>query len=238
MWKGFDRGSQRISVLEEVSLGVAGGEVVAVMGTRDQGKTTLLRIAAGVEQPDRGSARAGGRELKGLKDRELAGVLRTEIGWASREGPGIRARMRDYVGLRLAAGWRWRRRERKLRIAETLDRFGVAECADLRWKELSDWQRVRVELAQAVVSRPRLLLIDDLFCGLGLGKTQEANQLVRELADENGCGVLMAVSDHTSIAPADRVWHLDRRKLVLMADHTNPKITPIPLTARRATHAA
>jgi ABC-type Mn2+/Zn2+ transport system ATPase subunit len=108
-----------------------------------------------------------------------------------------------------------------------LERLGVGDCADLRWGELSDWQRVRVELAQAVAPRPRLLLVDDLWHGLGLGKTQDASLLLRELVDELGCGVLMAVSDHASAAPADRVWHFDRRRLVLMADHTIPNLTPI-----------
>jgi putative ABC transport system ATP-binding protein len=227
VWKGFDRGSQRVPVLEDVSLTVAAGEIVAVVGTRDEGKTTLLKLASGVERPDRGSVRVGGLELRGLKDRELARVLRTEIGLAARDGPGMRARMQEYVGLQLAAGRWWRKRERGLRVAESLDRLGVADCANLRWGELSDWQRVRVELAQAIAARPRLLLVDDLLHGLGLGKTQEANQLLRELADEIGCGVLMAVSDHTSAAPSDRVWHFDRRKLVLMADHTIPQLTPI-----------
>ena len=224
VWKGFDRGRQRVSVLEDVSLAVAAEEIVAVVGTRDQGKTTLLKVAAGVERPDRGSVRVGGIELNGLKDRDLARVLRTGIGLASRDGPRIRARMRDYVGLQLSAG-RWLgRRERRLRVAEALERLGVAECADMRWGELSDWQRARVELAQAIAPRPRLLLVDDLIYGLGLGKTQEANQLVRELAGEIGCGVLMAVSDHTSAAPCDRVWQFDRHKLVLMADHTSHQL--------------
>ncbi len=239
VWKGFDRGSQRVPVLEDVSLTVAAGEIVAVVGTRDEGKTTLLKIASGVERPDRGSVRVGGLELKGLKDRELARVLRTEIGLAARDGPGMRARMREYVGLQLAAGRWWRGRERRLRVAESLERLGVADCADSRWGELSDWQRVRVELAQAIAARPRLLLVDDLLHGLGLGKTQEANQLLRELADEIGCGVLMAVSDHTSAAPSDRVWHFDRRKLLLMADHTIPQVTHIhqPRATGRATRA-
>ncbi len=236
VWKGFDRGSQRVPVLEDVSLTVAAGEIVAVVGTRDEGKTTLVKVAAGIEQPDRGSVRVGGLELKGLKDRELARMLRTEIGLAARDGPGMRAQMREYVGLQLAAGRWWHKRDRRLRVAETLDRLGVAECADSRWGELSDWQRARVELAQAIAPRPRLLLVDDLLHGLGLGKTQEANQLLRELADEIQCGVLMAVSDHTSAAPSDRVWHFNRRKLSLMADHTIPQLTPIHKTrrARRA----
>jgi putative ABC transport system ATP-binding protein len=243
VWKGFERGRQRVAVLQDVSLTVAAGEIVAVVGTRDQGKTTLLKLAAGVEQPDRGSVRVGGTELSGLKDRQLSALLRTEIGLATREGPGMRARMREYVGLQLAAGRRWGhpdrrlgKHERRLRIAETLDRLGVADCGDLRWSELSDWQRVRVELAQAIAPRPRLLLVDDLMDGLGLGKTQEASQLLRELSAKLDCGVLMVVSDHASAAPADRVWHFDRHKLILVADHTRPHVTQLHQTrqTRRA----
>lgn len=244
VWKGFERGRQRVAVLEDVSLTVASGEIVAVVGTRDQGKTTLLKLAAGVEQPDQGLVRLGGVELGGLKDGQLSELLRTEIGLATREGPGMRARMREYVGLQLAAGRRWgerdrrlRKRERRLRIAESLDRLGVADCGDLRWGELSDWQRVRVELAQAIAPWPRLLLVDDLMNGLGLGKTEEVSQLLRELSGEIGCGVLMVVSDHTSAAPADQVWHFDRRKLALMADHTRPEVAHIH-QARQTQQAA
>lgn len=240
VWKGFERGRQRVAVLEDVSLAVARGEIVAVVGTRDQGKTTLLKLAIGVEQPDRGSVRVGGVELGDLEDKQLSALRRTEIGLATREGPGMRARMRDYVGLQLAAGRRWgqrdrrlRKHERRLRVAEALDRLGVADCADLRWGELSDWQRVRVELAQAVAPQPRLLLVDDLMDGLGLGKTHEASQLLRELSEDVGCGVLMVVSDHASADPADRVWHFDRRRLALVADHTRPQVAQLH-QARRA----
>jgi len=227
VWKGYQRGDQRVSVLEGASLTVAPEEIVCVVGTRDQGKTTLLKVAAGVELPDRGLVRVGGLELAGLKDRELSRVLRTKIGMARRDGPGMRVRMRDYVGLQLAAGRWWRRRERALRVAEALGRLGVGECAGLRWSELSNWQRARVELAQAIAPKPRLLLVDDLLDGLGLGKTQEATQLIRELAQEIGCGVLMAASDHATALPSDRVYELHRGKLGLMVDHTEPKLATI-----------
>jgi putative ABC transport system ATP-binding protein len=236
VWKSFERGHQRVPVLKGVSLTVAPHEIVSVVGTRDQGKTTLLKIAAGAESPDRGSVRVGSLELAGLMDRELSRVLRTEIGLAGRDGPGMRVQMHEYVGLQLAAGRRWRRRERTLRVAETLERLGVGDCAGLRWGEMSNWQRARVELAQAVAPRPRLLLVDDLLYGLGLGKTQEATELMRELAQEVGCGVLMAVSDHAAALPSDRVWELHRGKLSLMVDHTFPQLTTIhqPQRTRRA----
>ena len=179
VWKAFDRGRDRVPVLEGVSLTVAAGEIVAVVGTRDQGKTTLLRVASGSLPADRGSVRLCDRELTGLSDGQLARVLRTEIGWAARTGPEVRVRVRDYVELPLATG-RWLGwRERRLRVAQALKQLDLAGAAELRWGELSDWQRVLVELAQAVVGRPRVLLVDDVIDGLGLGKKQAAMEILR-----------------------------------------------------------
>lgn len=222
--KDFDRGGDRLRVLVEISLSVAAGEIVAVVGTRDQGKTTLLRVASGSLPADRGSIRMCDLELTGLADRQLAGVLRTKLGWAARSGPEVRVRVRDYVGLPLAQG-RWLGwRERAMRVERILRQLDIAGAAELRWSELSDWQRVLVELAQAVVGRPRVLLVDDLIDGLGLGKKQVAMEILRDFAEELGCGVLMAVSDHAAALPADRVWQLHRGQIKLMADLSDDSV--------------
>lgn len=227
VWKAFDRGRDRVPVLEGVSLSVAAGEIVAVVGTRDQGKTTLMRVASGMLPADRGSVQVVGLELTGLSDRRLAGVLRTEVGVAARGGPDVRVRVRDYVGLPLATG-RWLGwRERRLRVAQALKQLDVAGAAELRWRECSDWQRVLVELAQAVVGRPRVLLVDDVIDGLGFGKKQAAMEILRGFASDLGCGVLMAVSDHVAALPADRVWQLSGGQLKLMADLTDPDLIPL-----------
>jgi putative ABC transport system ATP-binding protein len=227
VWKGFDRGDDRLQVLADVSLTVAAREIVAVVGTRDQGKTTLLRVASGTLPADRGSVRLGDLELTGLSDGQLARVLLSQIGLASRAGPEMRVRVRDYVGLPLAMGSWLRWRERRLRVAEALRALDVAGAAELSWRELSDWQRVLVEFAQAVVGRPRLLLVDDVIDGLGLGKKQAAMELLRGFADDLGCGVLMAVSDHAAALPSDRVWQLGGGRLKLMADLTDPDVIPL-----------
>jgi ABC-type Mn2+/Zn2+ transport system ATPase subunit len=97
----------------------------------------------------------------------------------------------------------------------------------MRWEELSNWQRVLVELAQAVVVRPRLLLVDDVMDGFGLGKKQATMDLLEGFASELGCGVLMAVSDHASALRSVRVWQLSRGRLKLMADHSSPVVIPL-----------
>jgi ABC-type methionine transport system ATPase subunit len=227
VWKGFDRRGAMVSVLEDVSLTVHEREVVAVVGNRDEGKSTLVRIAAGFVRPDRGSVRVGGLELAGLKDGEHSRVLRTQVGLAARTGPKTEQPMGEYVALRLTPGLGLSKRERRLRVAAVLERLGVADCATLRWADLSNWQRVCVEVAHAIVTRPRLLLVDDILDGLGLGKTDAAMELVRDLAQEIRCGVLMVASDEIAPLRCDVVWKFAGKKLRLIADDTNDNITTI-----------
>jgi putative ABC transport system ATP-binding protein len=226
VWKGFHRGRDWLSVLEGVSLTVETREIVTVVGTRDQGKTTLLRVAAGTLLPEQGSVRCGELELTRLKDRELSRLLRSGIGLATRNGPSMRTLVRDYVGLPSAAGRWFGRHERRLQAIEVLGMLGIADCTRLRWGDLSDWQRVRVEFAQAVAGRPRVVLVDDVLDGLTFSQKQEAMDLLKGLADDLGYGVLMAASDHMSALTSDRVWQLDDGKLKLMADLTGPDIAP------------
>jgi hemin transport system ATP-binding protein len=238
VWVAFDRGRDRVSVLEDVSFAVGAGEIVAVVGPRSQGKTTLIRVAAGMLSPDRGRVLFDGRDLGGLKDRELSEVWAGDVGVATRSGAEVRVQVREYVWLRLGARrwrlrwpWDWdgrkRRREQRLRVRGVLEQLGILGCAEMRWEELSNWERVLVELAQAVIARPRLLLVDDLVDGFGLREKQVMMDLLEDFASEFGCGVLMAVSDHASALRSVRVWQLARGRLTLMADHTHPDVIPL-----------
>jgi ABC-type cobalamin/Fe3+-siderophores transport system ATPase subunit len=231
--KAFDRGRDRISVLEDVSLSVGAGEIVSVVGTRAQGKSTLIRLASGTLRADSGSVCVGGVKLGGLKDKDLSRILARDLGVAARNGlPEVRVRVREHVEFSLRACNRlwsrqWPERELRLRVTEVLDELGLSACADSKWEELSDWQRVLVELAQAVAVRPKLLLIDDLVDGFGLDKKQAMMELLEGFARDLGCGVLLAVSDHASALRSVQIWQLNRGKLKLIADHTQPDVIPL-----------
>jgi ABC-type cobalamin/Fe3+-siderophores transport system ATPase subunit len=225
----FDRGRDRVSVMEDISMVVGAGEIVAVVGGAGQGKTTLLRLASGTLPADRGTVHISGVDVTALTDRRLARVLASDIGLATGAGPGARVTVREYVEMALSAPkerrhwlWRrrWRRQERRHLTSAILEELGIVECAELSWDALSDWQRVLAELAQAVVVRPRLLLLDDIGDRFGLGQKQELMDLLEGFARRRGCGVLMVVSDDACALRAVRVWRLRRRKVQLMADHT------------------
>jgi putative ABC transport system ATP-binding protein len=243
VWKGYPRARMRVPVLEDVSLSVGEGEIAAVVGGSGQGKTTLIRLASGTLLPDRGRVSVSGVDVSVLKDRQLARVLASSVGVATAAGPGVPVTVGEYVELALTAakeGWRrrWRRGERRLMASAILDELGIGDCAGLGWDELSDWQRLLAELAQAVVVRPRLLLVDDVSDGFGLRQKQVVLDLLEGFARELGCGVLMAVSDHASALRSVRVWQLHRHRLRLMADHADEAVDEdadvIPLQLRRS----
>jgi putative ABC transport system ATP-binding protein len=188
------------------------------VGGRREGKTTLLKIAAGIESPDAGEVWLELEELTGASDRERARLLGAEIAWVHREGTGVKFRALDYVGLPLAIGrGRGQRQGRELAM-EALERVGAAGCAGQRWAELSNWERLLVGLARAIASAPSLLVVDDLMDGFGIGRTREAGELLLRLVRELGCGVLMSCSDLEAALAADRVWSLERGRLTLLAE--------------------
>lgn len=241
VWTAFDRGW----VLEDVSLSVAQGEVVAVIGAGGQGKTTLIRLASGTLPADRGRVLVGGVDVARLKDREVSQMLASDIGVATGVGPPLGLTVREYIETAVAAPkecsgrwfWRrrWDRREQRQMAAAVLDEFGLGECADRPWSALSDWQRVLAELAQAVVVRPRLVLMDDLAARFELRQKQALMDLLDTIVGEHDCGVLMVVSDDASALRAAHVWRLHRHRLRMMASHSPAAAHAdvIPLRSRR-----
>jgi ABC-type cobalamin/Fe3+-siderophores transport system ATPase subunit len=211
--KRYRRGPQELCVLRDVSLELHAGEIVSVLGMRGGGKTTLLRIAAGMESADEGAVRFAGRDLTGLSDGELSRLLGGQIAWAGRSGPGMRVRMLDYVAMPLLVG---KRRERARGARKTvyrqarcaLERVGAAGCEEQRWEDLSDWERALVETAQAIAAEPALLLIDDITDALGIRETDALTSLLRRISRESRTGILMALSDAQAALWSDRIMTL------------------------------
>jgi predicted ABC-type transport system involved in lysophospholipase L1 biosynthesis ATPase subunit len=145
-------------LLVEVSLDVGGGELVAVVGSRSQGKTTLLQLAAGLVAPEEGLVCFRGQDLAGLSGREHARLLREEVGLAGQSGPHVDLRMVHYVAAPLLVNRR--RKDRRQAFAHAmaaLERVGMASRARQRWGGLSRWDRALVEIAQGIVGEPGLL---------------------------------------------------------------------------------
>jgi putative ABC transport system ATP-binding protein len=219
VWKAFERGRERVSVLEGVSLEVELGEIAAVVASPARGKTTLIGLASGTLQADTGEVLLNGRDLASLSKGKHTKSLAREMGIATQEGED-RLDIQGYIEMSLSATREYKRRERKRLVEDIMRDLKITDCAAAHWHELSNWQRVVVELAQAVVVRPPLLLIDDIVDGLPFEQKHTAMDLIERFAEEIPCAVLMTASDHSSAGRAGKVWNLKDHKLQLMQDVT------------------
>lgn len=218
--KRYRRGRREYVALNDVSLCVEDGEVVVVLGTRKSGRSTLLRIAAGLERPDQGRVRFQGADLSpshAVIGRRLA-YCRT---WFSElEGDVVL----DHVAAGLLA--QGMTAVEAARVANrALARAGVSECARMRPYELEPAECVRVAIARALTSSPALLVIDDPTAAVGPLQSDPILGLLRSLADE-GTAVLMSTSDATCLSGADRALSLDQGELRGELDPPGAEIVP------------
>jgi putative ABC transport system ATP-binding protein len=137
---GFRQGGRAGLILEDVSLEVDAGQTVAVVGQRWEGKTTLLRVAAGMELAEDGQVLFEGVDFASRSRRKRARLLGRDIVWLDRTESGLGLTMLDYLGLPLVMGWRGPRRAQVRRMAaDALERVGVAHIARSRPQALSSW---------------------------------------------------------------------------------------------------
>jgi putative ABC transport system ATP-binding protein len=231
--QGSSGGDGWVPLLSDVSFDVERSEVVAIVGGRLSGKTTLLKIAAGITTPETGSVQLCQREISRLSERERVRLRGRELVWLNRAGMEQRLEVSKIVGWPLAV--HRGRKETERRAGQMLERVGALDCAHQRWADLSPWQQLLVGFAQAFAGNPAIVVIDDLLDALGARATKTASDLLRSLIAEAEprCGVLMSACDRDSALFADRVWSLERGgKLSPTSGHHNTQADILPLRRR------
>jgi ABC-type lipoprotein export system ATPase subunit len=216
--KSYWRGLREVKVLQDVSLDIHAGELVAVWGQRRSGKTTLLKLASGLEDPDAGAVLMSGQDLKTLTHAQFAQVLRGHVGWAKPTGPPENSGMliRDYVAMPLLSSRSHRDAQRL--AARALEKVGVPECAEQQWGSIADSEQALVAVAHALVREPRVLLVDDQTTSLDDLQREEVMELLRSLAEQHDMGVLVTVPDMAEMMHAHRIRSLSSGVLVAPAD--------------------
>lgn len=211
--KTYTRGLHALRVLRGVSLEVHAGEFIAIYGQPASGKTTLLKVAAGFESPDGGAVRFRGDDLNRVSSGRLADLHLEEIGWVQRAGPqSSELPVVEHIALPLLSS---RGNKKAHRLAkDALARVGAEACALETWANLADVERMWVALAQALVRRPRLLLVDDPTAGLDVMERQRVFALLRKVADDDEVGVVVAVPDLPSMLRAHDVRALSGGSLI------------------------
>jgi putative ABC transport system ATP-binding protein len=216
--KSYRRGDRRLRVLVDLDLRVGTRELVAVTGGRDEGKTTLLKIAAGLLKPDKGEVSLAGVDLLRCSDRDRAEVLGREVACVHCEDVRLDLEMLTYIALPLLVSGRCGKREAEHLVMQALERVGAEECAGKRWRDLTNWERVLVGFARGIVREPGLLIVDDVIEGFGMDRTREASELLLSFLDDPGCSVLMSSSASEPTLVAQRVWCFERGGLKLTYD--------------------
>ena len=204
-------GQPPVLALDDVSLGIDHGELVAIVGPSDSGKSTLLNVMGTLDRPTAGIVAVDGVDTAKRSDDEVAGIRSRKIGFVFQQFfllPGMSAVDNVANGL-LYQGVPLRERQR--RSAEALDRVGLGHRLDHPPNNLSGGERQRVALARALVHHPAFVLADEPTGNLDSRSTEAVMALIRDLNDE-GTTIVVITHDQAIAASLPRqVTVLDGR---------------------------
>ncbi len=199
----YQRGASSIRAVQGISLEVARGEFLAIMGPSGSGKSTLLNLIGGLDRPTEGDILIEGRSTRGLTETEWTTLRRERIGVVFQFFnllPGLTARENVALPLLLRGD-----ADPAKRVEECLAAVGLAHRGEHRPSELSGGEQQRVALARALAHRPALLLADEPTGNLDSKVGREIVQLIKTLARQGGQTVVLATHSRDAAAEADRV---------------------------------
>jgi ABC-type lipoprotein export system ATPase subunit len=215
-------------VLRDLSLSLDVGELTVVWGMRGSGRSTLLRIAAGIQAPDAGTVCFEGRDLADHGEDALG----AGIGYCQKTlTPGGSQSVLDLVMLSLLARGVSAQQARS-RAREALERAGVAAAATAAISALDSAETVRVALARVLALAPRVLVIDDPIGGVDLLERDGILALLRRIADD-GAAVLASTGESTGLSGADRTLTLSEGQLRGPAPAELAAVLPLRRTSVR-----
>ena len=220
--KVYGREPNQVRAIDDVSLSVDPGSLVAVMGPSGSGKSTLLTIAGSLEDASSGDVLIDGAPLSGMSRNDKARLRRRAIGYVFQDFnllPGLSAA--ENVSLPLELDGTGARRARDAAMA-ALEGLGLADRADHYPDELSGGERQRVAIARAVVGDRRLLLADEPSGALDSANGEAVMRMILT-ACKRGVAAVIVTHDAQLAAWADRVVFLRDGRIV---DQTVPPPTP------------
>ncbi len=190
-------------ILDDVSFALAAGDLTGLIGSNGAGKTTLLRVILGLLSPTRGSVAVG------------SVGQRHSIGYVPQKfllDPDMPMRGRDLVALGIDGhrlGVPLRSRTRREQVEQMLSAVDAEDFADTRVGRLSGGEQQRILIAHALVSRPRLLLLDEPLANLDLRSAREVVDLLARITREQQIAILISAHEMNALLPVmDRVVYL------------------------------
>jgi putative ABC transport system ATP-binding protein len=226
--KVYGEGAAEVHALREVSLDVAAGTMVAVMGPSGSGKSTLLSIAGSLEEPGSGQVLVAGQDLAAMSRNDKARLRRRSVGYVFQDFnllPGLTAVENVALPLELDGVGARQAREAGLRV---LDGLGLADRASSYPDQLSGGERQRAAIARAVIGDRRLLLADEPSGALDSASAEAVMRMIHT-ACQRGVAAVVVTHDPQLASWADRVVSVRDGRI---AGQTVPAPGPEPLLGR------
>jgi lipopolysaccharide export system ATP-binding protein len=201
----------RRRVVNGVSIHVAAGEIVGLLGPNGAGKTTTFNIVVGLVKPDTGAVRFLGRDITRLPMHRRA---RLGIGYLTQEPSVFRKLTVEQNILAILETCKMDRQERGIRLKYLLDELDLARLAKSLAYTLSGGEKRRLEITRALVTSPKLLLLDEPFSGIDPIAVYEVQKIIRRLK-ERGLGIL--ITDHNvreTLKLVDRAYLIHKGEVV------------------------
>jgi branched-chain amino acid transport system ATP-binding protein len=177
-----------LHVLKDISLDVAQGEIIGILGPNGAGKTTLYNLLTGFIEPDAGEITLGGQNLIGLPPHRIVGLGMARTFQLCRPFVGMTVLDNVVVG---SLGPRVRDADLRQRARRLLDQVGLADKAHSAAELLSYGDQRRLEIARALATEPRILLLDEPFAGLGASEIAALSAVIRELHQSKQLTILL-----------------------------------------------
>lgn len=204
----FGEGDSAVKAVNEVTVSIASGEFVALVGRSGSGKTTLLNLLAGLDRPSAGKVWFEGRDLSQMSERDLVGLRRERIGFVF-QSFGLIPLLSAFENVELPlhiAGMSWR--DRRRRANEALDLVGLTGRSGHRPYELSGGEQQRVAIARALVADPSVLFADEPTGELDSVTGQTIGGIMRDIGASRGVTVVTATHDLLLADMADRRYQM------------------------------
>ena len=205
----FQSGQQRFQVLQGIDLEIRSGDIQLLMGPSGSGKTTLLSILAGLLTPTTGKVYLLGEEITKMSRTKLSRFRRQNIGFIFQDFnlfPALTAaeNIEAVLNIKGIQG-----KAARYQAQALLEQVGLGLKANQKPGDLSGGQKQRVAIARALAGNPRLIMADEPTAALDSHSGHTVIELLRHLAKEGGCTVLMVTHDPRIIDVADRVAYLE-----------------------------
>ncbi len=210
--KVYEMGTIRVHALDGVSLDIANGEFVAIMGASGSGKSTLMNIIGCLDVPTSGTYHIDGQAVESMSSNRLADIRSRKVGFVF-QTHNLLPRLSALANVELPMMYgRWRGRRDRAQRALAL--VGLSDRTDHRPTELSGGQQQRVGIARALVKEPPVLLADEPTGNLDTANTVEILQIITDLNRDNGITVVIVTHERDIAAQANRVITLSDGRIV------------------------